>query len=122
VDAEVLYPNKGLLMWTSPDHELSGAMCRVWNDWAHETFGARDERICPVAAVAPGDVDAAVAEVHRVAKLGFRTVFMPVQVPGMPYNKPVYDPLWAALQETGLPISFHVGTGRDPREVTAARW
>ena len=115
IDAEVLYPNKGLLMWTSPDHRLAAAMCRVWNDWTAETFGAHKERICPVAAVAPGEVEAAVAEVRRVAEMGFRTVFMPVQVAGQPYNLPLYDPLWAVLEETGLPVSFHVGTGRDPR-------
>ena len=27
----------------------------------------------------------------------------------------MYDPLWAAIQETGLPITFHISTGRDPR-------
>ncbi len=118
VDGEVIYPNKGLLMWTSPDHALTAAMCRVWNDWVGEVFGPANARQAPVAAIAPGDVPGAVQEVRRVAKLGFRTVFFPVQVPGQPYNLPVYDPLWGALQETGLPVSFHVGTGRDPREAT----
>ncbi|HEX7927646.1 MAG TPA: amidohydrolase family protein [bacterium] len=118
VDAEVIYPNKGLLMWTSPDHALSTAMCRVWNDWVGEVFGPGNARQAPVAAIAPGDVPTAVKEVERVAKAGFRTVFFPIQVPGQPYNLPVYDPLWAALQETRLPVSFHVGTGRDPREAT----
>lgn len=118
VDAEIIYPNKGLLMWTSIDHALSAAMCRVWNDWVGEVFGPANPRQAPVAAVAPGDVPAAVQEVLRVAKLGFRTVFLPVHVPGMPYNDMQFDPLWAVLQETGLPVSFHVGTGRDPREAT----
>lgn len=118
VDAEVIYPNKGLLMWTSSDHALSAAMCRVWNDWVGEVFGPASPRQVPVAALAPGDVPAAVQEVVRVAELGFRTVFLPVQVPGMPYNDVLFDPLWAVLQETGLPVSFHVGTGRDPREAT----
>jgi predicted TIM-barrel fold metal-dependent hydrolase len=30
----------------------------------------------------------------------------------------MFDPLWAAVQETGLPISLHVGTGKDPRSST----
>lgn len=118
VNVEIVYPNKGLLMWTSPDPELSAAMCRVWNDWAHETFGAHHQRILPVAAIAPADVDGAVKEVQRVARLGFASVFLPVQVAGQPYNLPRYDPLWAALQDTGLPANFHVGTGRDPRSAT----
>ena len=118
IDVEIVYPNKGLLMWTSPDPALAAAMCQVWNDWAHERFAAHRQRTLPVACIAPGDVPGAVAEVHRVAALGYSSVFMPVQVQGHPYNQPHYDPLWAALQETGLPVNFHVGTGRDPRTAT----
>ena len=28
---------------------------------------------------------------------------------------PELDPTWAALSETGLPVTFHAGTGKDPR-------
>jgi predicted TIM-barrel fold metal-dependent hydrolase len=31
------------------------------------------------------------------------------------YNMGVYDRMWAVIEETGLPITFHIGTGRDPR-------
>jgi predicted TIM-barrel fold metal-dependent hydrolase len=31
------------------------------------------------------------------------------------YNLPVFDPLWAAIQEHDLSITYHVSTGRDPR-------
>jgi predicted TIM-barrel fold metal-dependent hydrolase len=27
----------------------------------------------------------------------------------------MYDPMWAAIQDADLPITFHVSTGRDPR-------
>src|SRR5262245_43700256 len=36
VDAEVIYPNRGLMMWASPDAAHQTAMCKVWNDWAME--------------------------------------------------------------------------------------
>lgn len=115
VDAEVIYPNRGLLMYTSPDPGFQAAMCRVWNDWSYETFKDHWRRMAPVCAIAPLDVPSAIAELERCAKLGFRSVFMPAQVAGKPYNVSEYDPLWAAIQDSGMPISFHVGTGRDPR-------
>ena len=31
------------------------------------------------------------------------------------YNQKVYDPMWALIEETGMPVTFHIGTGRDPR-------
>jgi predicted TIM-barrel fold metal-dependent hydrolase len=118
IDAEVIYPNRGLLMWASPDPAHQTAMCKVWNDWANEFFRPQKQRCVPVAAVAPKDVETAVKEVERVAKMGYRTVFLPVQVQEQPYNLPLYDPLWAVIQDTGMPISFHVGTGKDPRTAT----
>jgi predicted TIM-barrel fold metal-dependent hydrolase len=117
IDAEILFPNKGLTNWSSPDPALHVAMCRVYNDWAHELFGG-SKRSFPTACVAPGDIDACVAEIQRVAKLGFHAVTMPPLVRDKGYNLPDYDPVWAALQETGMPVCFHAGTGKDPRTAT----
>ena len=122
VDAETIYPNKGLAMWATPDPVFAMAMCRVYNDWAWEMFGAHNDRMAPIACLATGDLDGSIAEVHRVAKLGFRGLTLsakPLWGPNDPdqpnYNHPEFELLWAAIEETGLPITFHVSTGRDPR-------
>jgi predicted TIM-barrel fold metal-dependent hydrolase len=117
VDAEIVFPNKGLTNWQSPDPELNVVMCRAWTDWAHETFGGHT-RSFPAACIAPGDVPAAVKEVGRVADLGFKFVMMPPLVRNTGYNMPEFDPLWDALSEAGLPVTFHAGTGKDPRTAT----
>ena len=117
IDAEILFPNKGLTNWSSPDPEHNTAMCRVWNDWAHEVFGS-NKRTYPVACIAPADVASAVKEVERVAALGYHAVTMPPLTPGKGYNLPDFHPLWAALSEAGLPVCFHAGTGKDPRTAT----
>ncbi|MEJ2088336.1 MAG: amidohydrolase family protein, partial [Gammaproteobacteria bacterium] len=122
VDCEILFPNKGLTIWATPDAEFSQAMCRVFNDWAWEVFGPYNDRLSPMACVAPGDLDGAIAEIRRCAKLGFRGLSLPCKpVWGPPdhealnYNLPEFDPLWAVVEEVDLPITFHVSTGRDPR-------
>ena len=122
VDAEVLFPNKGLAIWATPDAAFSQAMCRVWNDWAWETFADYNDRLAPMGCVAAADVPGAVAEIQRVAALGFRGLALPCKpIWGPPdhehanYNLPEFDPLWACIEEAGLPITFHVSTGRDPR-------
>ena len=122
IDASVLFPNKGLAMWATPDPVFAMAQCRVYNDWAWETFGPHNHRMSPAAAIATGDLEGSIAEVQRVAKLGFRALTLPCKpiwgahdVEHPNYNLPVFDPLWAVVQETGLPITFHVSTGRDPR-------
>jgi predicted TIM-barrel fold metal-dependent hydrolase len=117
IDAEIIFPNKGLVNWQSPDPKLNVQMCRAWTDWAHETFGGHS-RSFPGACIAPADIPAAVDEIQRVAGLGFKFVMMPPLVKGTGYNLPEFDPIWAALSETNLPVTFHAGTGKDPRTAT----
>ena len=122
IDGEAIFPNKGLAMWATPDPVFAMAMCRVWNDWAWETFGPYIEQLSPAAALATGDLQGSIAEVQRTAKLGFRFLTLPCKpiwgghdVEHVNYNLPHFDPLWAAIQDAGLGVTFHVSTGRDPR-------
>ena len=122
VDCEVLFPNKGLTIWATPDADFSQAMCRVYNEWAWEVFGPYNDRLSPMACIASSDIAGSIAEIQRCAKLGFRGLSLPCKpVWGAPdhealnYNLPEFDPLWACIQDANLPITFHVSTGRDPR-------
>ena len=123
VDAEVMFPQRGLAMWATLDPVFSSAMCRVYNDWAWEAFGPHYDQLSPLAGIATGDLEGAIAEIYRVAKVGFRGLMLPAKPVWGPhdpmehpnYNLPMFDPLWAAIHETGLAVTFHVSTGRDPR-------
>ena len=122
IDAEVIFPNKGLAMWATPDPVFAMAQCRVWNTWAWEFYGPNNGTMSPMAALGAGDIPGTLAEIERVAKLGFRGLTLPCKpifgshdVDDPNYNLPMYDPMWALLEEVNLPITFHVSTGRDPR-------
>ena len=117
VVAEVVFPNWALQVCFVPeDPELQLALACAYNDWAAETLLGR-ERILPVGLLPMLDIDAAVTEAQRLAGLGFRALFLPARVPSRPYNDAAYDPFWAAAEEIGLPLTFHSGTGYDPRIV-----
>lgn len=107
--AEVVYGNYALILYV-PDHELCMAHARVYNDYVAEFFGANSKRHVPVAQIPVTQVDDAVAEIQRVAKLGLRAIHIP-SMPPVPYSMSLYDPLWAAAQDCGMVISFHTGTG-----------
>jgi predicted TIM-barrel fold metal-dependent hydrolase len=123
VDAEVIFPNGGaLLMWGSEDVEFVKAQCRVWNDWAWEVCGPHKHRMVPTAALATADIEGSIKEVERVARMGYRALILPNKpiwgahdVSHINYNLPVFDPLWAAIQDHDLAMTFHVSTGKDPR-------
>ena len=128
VDVEVLFPNTGLLCWASPDPVFAMAMCRAWNRWAHEYCGPHmqgaDPKMVPMALVAAGDQEGAVREIAWAAEHGFRGLCLgntPTYGPNEPgklqYNDPSFEPMWSLVEETGLVVTFHVSTGKDPRAV-----
>ncbi len=121
-DAEILFPNKGLTMWATSDPQFSHAMCRCYNDWAWEVYGPHNDRLAPMACVAPAALDETIAEIQRCADLGFRGLQLPAKpIWGPPdadalnYNLREFDPLWACITDVDLPVTFHISTGRDPR-------
>ena len=87
---------------------------RAYNDWASDHTLDGEGRLFAAGAVPPmhdADGVAAVAdEIRRVAELpGMVSLFLRPNpaVEWRPFNDPVYDPIWAAAEDTGLPLAFH---------------
>ncbi|HLN17399.1 MAG TPA: amidohydrolase family protein [Acidimicrobiales bacterium] len=117
VSAEVIFPTFALqACFASEDPGLQLALCRAYNDWAHDVF-AKEDRLLATGMVPMIDIEAGVAEAERLAALGFRALFLPARVPDRPYNDPAYDRFWAVAEDLGLPLTFHSGTGHEPRVV-----
>lgn len=123
IDGELIFPGgMGLSSFATPDSDFTAAMCRAYNDWAWEMVGAYKDRLNPAACIATGCVEAAVAEVERVVRMGYRVLTLPCKPvynsydsDDLNYNLPDFDPLWAAAQAADVAVTFHVSTGRDPR-------
>ena len=110
VDAQVLHPNLSLFGLYTDDHELSIAHARVYNDYVEERYGPYFDRIAPTAPIPLTDVPDAVTEIERAAGKGFRAVLLPADPPRNYYTRDL-DPVWDALQATGLQPFFHTQTG-----------
>jgi predicted TIM-barrel fold metal-dependent hydrolase len=96
IELSVLYPTKAYNLWCA-DHLQDGH---------GRLFGAG--ALPPMHH--PDDVQGVVDEIHHVAQLpGMVSVFMRPNpaIEWRYFNDPVYDPIWAALQETQLPVAFH---------------
>src|SRR5882762_5525582 len=77
IDAEIIFPNKGLMMFATKDAAFGMAQCRVWNDFAWEMYGDYNDFMSPAAAIMTSDVTLAIEEIKRVAKVGFRFLTLP---------------------------------------------
>ncbi|MDH3689116.1 MAG: amidohydrolase [Gammaproteobacteria bacterium] len=111
--AEVIYPNDSLFLYNSPDSEYQMAVARAYNDWLIEVFGPHPDRFAPVAIIPMADIGAAVSEVNRVAKLGYRTIKIPITMRDLPYNRPEYEPFWSVVEEVGVVLSLHAFTSSE---------
>jgi predicted TIM-barrel fold metal-dependent hydrolase len=112
VDAEVLYSEVSAFRSFGLVRGDWRPISRAFTDHLTD-FAAQDPNRLAVSYQVPIiDIPYAVAEVERLAALGARSVHLP-NFPselGLPdYHEEVYDPLWAALQETGVSISHHLG-------------
>jgi predicted TIM-barrel fold metal-dependent hydrolase len=123
--AMALYPNVGGFgneaFLELGDHELMLACVRAYNDFLLDWIEADPRRFIPICATPFWDPQAAADEIERCAKAGHRGVLFT----GEPqrFGQPVladrhWDPLWQAAQDTGLPVSFHIGSGSLVEEFT----
>ena len=116
--AQVLYPNvagfgsQRFLM--IPDDELKLVCVRAYNDFLRDWASADARRLITIMTMPFWDVDAAVAEVERSIDAGHRGILFTAEPQrfGLPYlGDHHWDPLWSLVQEAGLPVHFHIGSG-----------
>ncbi len=116
--ANVLYPNVGgfgaggFLRLGEP--ELMLECVRAYNDFLLEWASADLRRLVPVMATPFWDVSASVREIARCAAKGYKALLFcnQPQDHGAPLLRDRHwDPIWAAAQDAGMSISFHVGGG-----------
>jgi predicted TIM-barrel fold metal-dependent hydrolase len=112
VDAEVLYSEVSAFrhypLMTDGWKEASEAFNRVLLDFS----SAAPDRLVPAYQVPLIDIEFAVEQVKALAEAGARAIHIPTfpSEVGLPeYHDERYDPVWAAISETGLSISQHLG-------------
>jgi predicted TIM-barrel fold metal-dependent hydrolase len=95
------------------DRELQWVGERAYNRWLAEFCSHAPTRHLGLAFVPYHDVDAAVREIHWAAENQLRGVLLP----HFNYDLPEYcineywEPIWSALDDTGLSINCHGGYG-----------
>ena len=113
IDVSIVYPTTGLGLYSTPDSELLTSMFRTYNEWVGEFCSAIPKRLKGIAMLNIDDVSVGVKELERCAKMGIAGAMIPVAPPlGRPYDRPEYEPLWAAAQDLGIPLSMHIQTNR----------
>ncbi|HEV3109166.1 MAG TPA: amidohydrolase family protein [Candidatus Binataceae bacterium] len=84
------------------------AMCKAYNDWAYEYCQEDPERLYFAALLPMQNPKFAVQELYRVAAKGCRVgLIRPIDAMGNYPIQPKYEPLWRAMEETGVVYGMH---------------
>jgi len=121
INAAVMFPGHVLSLEFEFEDDVDAihANARAYNRWVNDEVGfAYLDRMFLPPYIALGDVDLAVEEVERVIAEGARVVgFITGHAHGGRSNPrggrsiadPVFDPVWARLNEAGVRVATHVG-------------
>jgi predicted TIM-barrel fold metal-dependent hydrolase len=119
VVAEVLFPNGQPFQINrfedaarAQDADLEAEGRRAYNRWLVDFCAEAPGRRSGQAVVSFDDIDQAIRDVHWAKEQGLGGIMMPALNPGgKDFFDPMLDPIWAAVQEVGLPLSQHGGAG-----------
>jgi predicted TIM-barrel fold metal-dependent hydrolase len=113
VYGSVVYPTEGLQLFSVPDSELLTAIFRAYNDWIADFCQAHPNRLKGIALINVDDIPQAVRELGRARKRGLAggmiTVYPSEE---RSYDRPEYEPFWAAAQDLDMSLSLHIATNR----------
>jgi predicted TIM-barrel fold metal-dependent hydrolase len=110
---EVMYGSLGLWEHMIEDRDLVRVASHAVNEWiVAEIKAVAPDRLVPAASVPLLDVGDTVRELQHAASIGLHLVSLSTGVPkGMPdWNYDDWEPLWAAAEEAGMVLGFHIGS------------
>lgn len=112
VAAQVLYgPVSGMVALVSMNPEVLVTCFRAYNEWLAEFCASAPTQLLGAGILPYHDPKAAAAEIYHLAELKLpQAMFMAASAtPGL--YLPDWEPLWAAAEETGVIIGFHISAG-----------
>jgi predicted TIM-barrel fold metal-dependent hydrolase len=112
---ELAFPNALLVLMAYPDKELRELCFRIYNEYLAELQEQSKGRFYGVGIINWWDGDGARKTLTEMKSLGLKTFWMPLK-PGagadgnpIDYNSQAMIPVWEAIEESGLPVSHHIG-------------
>ncbi|MCH7553438.1 MAG: amidohydrolase [Chloroflexi bacterium] len=115
VDVAVIFPS-GIAAWIAiEDVALENAVYTAYNQWMGQFCSVASVRFKHVAAVSMRDIAAGAQEIRRAAAdPNMVGIYVQTHTDERLLEHPDFDPLWAAAEETGIPIDIHQASSALP--------
>ena len=90
------------------DADLSHNLAKAWNDGASAAHRDYPTRLVGLLALPMPFPERAIEELNRASKLpGIRGVYMGTTVNDKDLDDPLFEPIWARIEELNLPVFVH---------------
>lgn len=108
LDKAVLSPSRTLGINTVNDPDFAMALANAYNSWVLDEFVDQANQLYAKIVVSPKKPDKAAEEIDDRAKEdGFVGVLLPPGGLIPPAGHPMYDPIYGAAEDNGLPVTHH---------------
>jgi predicted TIM-barrel fold metal-dependent hydrolase len=108
-EIQVLYPTMFLSYPITFDPQIGVALMRAYNSWIADMTSQARDRLKWVTLVDPIDPQASAREVVRTKEMGSVGVMLLGMTGDWRIDDPRIEPIWAAANETNLPVAVHTG-------------
>jgi uncharacterized protein len=114
--AHLIYPNAvgfgGQQLGQIGDSQLRNLSATLYNDASAEFQETSGNRLFPMGVVPWWDLEFAIKEIARIKELGLVGLNMvadPQEFDMPDLSQPYWRPLFDVIEESGLPLNFHIG-------------
>jgi predicted TIM-barrel fold metal-dependent hydrolase len=108
VDQAVLFPDHLLSLAMVRDPAFATALARAYNRWLHERWLSEERSLRGALVIAPQNPEAGAKDIRRHAgEREFACVYLPASGLKILYGHEIYNPVYRAAAEAGLPVVIH---------------
>ena len=109
IDYMIVFPTRMLHLGMHPQTRLEALLARAYNRWLVDRVLKEDERIKSMLYLPFSEPDAALRIIEEFTGEPGVIGFMVTSVRNRPVHHNQYIPIYAALEERGMPLAFHGG-------------
>jgi predicted TIM-barrel fold metal-dependent hydrolase len=111
ISGEVIYGVLGLHNRFKEDPEALRVGFRIYAEWAADFMRKVPGRFAALTPITGTDPDHAAEDLRHAAKVGLKGVELRPTIAVKPFWDKIWEPLWNAAEDTGLPVHFHSDIG-----------
>ncbi len=110
IDKSLFFHSRAMSLVRMEDKAFFTRCIDVYNEWLAEYCSASPDRLIGVG-ILPTIYEPAASRdyLQKLKQLGIKALEIPSAPRNTPYNASAMEPLWDAIEESGIPVMFHIG-------------